>query len=82
MATVTLGGNPIEVAGRFPQVGQPAPPFTLAGKDLKDVSLGELAGVAARAVVVVDVRDRALHAGLVTEIKNQPDYEAALKALR
>jgi thiol peroxidase len=165
MATVTLAGNPIEVAGQFPQRGQTAPAFTLVGKDLKDVSLkefagkrkvlnivpsldtavcatstrkfnerasgmknavvlvisadlpfamgrfctteglanvvplsvmrgreflrnygvdiasGPLAGVAARAVVVLDENDRVLHAERVSEIKNEPDYEAAIKAL-
>jgi thiol peroxidase len=36
--TVTLGGNPIQVEGNFPQAGQQAPAFTLVGKDLADVS--------------------------------------------
>ena len=43
-STVTLAGNPIEVAGRFPQTGDQAPAFTLVGKDLADVSLASLAG--------------------------------------
>ena len=165
MATVTLAGNPIEVAGKFPQPGQTASAFTLVGKDLKDVSLkdfagkrkvlnivpsldtavcatstrkfnerasgmknavvlvisadlpfamsrfctteglanvvplsvmrgreflrdygvdiasGPLAGVAARAVVVLDEHDKVLHAERVSEIRNEPDYEAAIKAL-
>jgi thiol peroxidase len=42
---------------------------------------GPLAGVTARAVVVLDERDRVLHSELVAEIGNEPDYEAALKAL-
>ncbi|OQA94414.1 MAG: Thiol peroxidase [Chloroflexi bacterium ADurb.Bin222] len=42
--TVTLGGNPIQVEGNFPQAGQQAPAFTLVGKDLADVSLASLAG--------------------------------------
>ncbi len=41
---VTQGGNPIEVAGTFPQPGQPAPPFSLVGKDLADVTLAQFAG--------------------------------------
>ena len=44
MANVTLGGNPITVAGTFPQKGQSAPDFKLVGKDLKDVSLKDFAG--------------------------------------
>ena len=40
-----------------------------------------LAGVAARAVVVLDENDQVLHAELVAEIKDEPNYEAALKVL-
>jgi thiol peroxidase len=166
MATVTLKGNPIEVAGSFPRPGQQAPGFKLVGKDLKDVSLadfagrrkvlnivpsldtsvcatstrkfnekagglantvvlvisadlpfassrfcaaeglnnvvtlstmrgreflrnygveitsGGLAGVAARGVVVLDEKDTVLHAELVPEIGQEPNYEAALSALK
>jgi thiol peroxidase len=42
---------------------------------------GPLAGVAARAVVVLDAQDKVIHAQLVDEITHEPDYEAALKAL-
>ena len=163
--TVTLGGNPVQVVGDFPQKGQKAPAFSLVAKDLADTSLanfagkrkvlnifpsidtptcalsvrrfnqsasklsntvvlcisadlpfaqkrfcgaenienvvtlstmrgadflqhygvalasGPLAGVAARAVVVLDENDVVLHSELVGEIKNEPDYDAALKAL-
>ena len=166
MATVTLKGNPIEVAGSFPQKGQKAPAFKLVAKDLKDVSLsdyagkrkvlnivpsldtavcatstrkfnekagslanavvlvisadlpfaagrfcaaeglnnvvtlstlrgrefmkaygveitsGPLAGVTARAVVVLDENDSVLHAELVPEIAQEPNYDAALEALK
>ncbi|MFH0934542.1 MAG: thiol peroxidase [Pseudomonadota bacterium] len=41
-----------------------------------------LAGVAARAVLVLDENDRILHAELVSEIKNEPNYDAALAALK
>lgn len=164
--SVTLGGNPIQVEGQFPQAGQQAPAFTLVGKDLADVSLagfsgkrkilnifpsidtptcatsvrkfnqsagklpntvvlcisadlpfaqsrfcgaegldnvqtlstmrgrdfttnygvaissGPLAGVTARAVVVLDENDKVLHSELVPEIKSEPNYETALKALQ
>jgi thiol peroxidase len=166
MASVTLGGNPIDVNGIFPHPGDKAPAFSLVGKDLKDVSLasfagkrkvlnivpsldtptcatstrkfnekagalantavlvisadlpfamgrfctaegianvtplstmrgreflrnygveissGPLTGVSARAVVVLDENDRVLYSQLVPEIKNEPDYEAALAALK
>lgn len=45
---------------------------------LKD---GPLAGVTARAVVVLDANDKVLHAEMVSDIANEPNYEAALKAL-
>ncbi len=165
MATVTLRGNPVEVAGQLPQPGQQAPAFTLVGADLADVSLaslagkrkilnifpsvdtptcatsvrtfnakasglantvvlcisadlpfaqkrfcgaegldnvvnlstmrgaeflkdygvalasGPLAGIAARAVLVLDEQGKVLHSELVAEIADEPDYEAALRAL-
>lgn len=164
-STVTLGGNPVTVEGRFPAKGDSAPSFRLVGKDLSDVTLasfagkrkvlnifpsldtptcatsvrrfnkeasnlantvvlcisadlpfaqnrfcgaegldkvvtlstmrggafmqawgvaiasGPLAGVCARAVVVLDANDKVLHAQLVDEIRNEPDYAAALAAL-
>lgn len=166
MATVTLGGSPIDVAGNFPKVGDTAPDFRLVNKDLADVSLadfagkrkllnivpsldtgvcaesarkfnaaaaslpntvvlvisadlpfassrfcsaenlnhvitlstmrgwefkknygvdihsGPLAGVCARAVVVLDENNKVLHAELVPEIKQEPDYAAALAVLK
>jgi len=166
MATVTLKGNPIDVAGSFPQKGQKAPAFKLVAKDLKDVSLadyagkrkvlnivpsldtavcatstrkfnekasslantvvlvisadlpfassrfcaaegldnvvtlstlrgrdfmkaygveitsGPLAGVTARGVVVLDASDTVLHAELVPEIAQEPNYDAALDSLK
>ncbi len=42
---------------------------------------GPLAGLCARAVIVVDENDRVIHTELVTEIANEPNYDAALKAL-
>jgi thioredoxin-dependent peroxiredoxin len=166
MATVTLGGNPIDVAGTFPKIGDTAPDFSLVNKDLADVSLsafagkrkilnivpsldtgicaesarrfnaaatslpntavlvisadlpfasgrfcsaekldnlttlstmrgwafkkaygvdihsGPLTGVCARAVVVLDENNKVLHAELVPEIKQEPNYDAALAVLK
>lgn len=166
MAQVTLRGNPVQVDGQLPQVGQSAPAFTLVGSGLADVSLaslagkrkvlnifpsidtptcatsvrkfnaeasklantqvlcisadlpfaqarfcgaegldnvvnlstmrgaqflkdygvaiadGPLAGVAARAVVVLDENDKVLHSELVAEIGSEPNYEAAVAALK
>ncbi|TBU97788.1 thiol peroxidase [Stutzerimonas kirkiae] len=165
MTRVTLKGNPVQVDGHLPQVGQQAPAFSLVGGDLSDVTLaslagkrkvlnifpsvdtptcatsvrkfnseasrlsntlvlcisadlpfaqarfcgaeglenvislstlrsaafledygvaistGPLAGLAARAVVVLDEQDKVLHSELVAEIANEPDYAAALAVL-
>ena len=43
---------------------------------------GPLKGLTARAVVVLDARNKVLHSQLVPEIKNEPDYAAALAALK
>jgi thiol peroxidase len=166
MAGVTLGGNPITVAGKFPKKGDSAPEFSLTTKDLKEVGLkdysgkrkvlnivpsldtpvcaksirvfneragalpdtvvlvisadlpfaqgrfcsteginnvvtlstlrggdfkskygvditsGPLKGVTARAVVVLDANNKVLHSELVPEIKQEPNYDAALAALK
>ena len=44
MTQVTMRGNPIEVSGTLPQVGQQAPAFNLVGADLADVTLAKFAG--------------------------------------
>ncbi|MCE2946565.1 MAG: thiol peroxidase [bacterium] len=165
MATVTLGGNPVNIVGSLPAKGSSAADFTLTAKDLKDVSLsawagkrkilnivpsldtptcqkstrvfnekanamanavvlvvsgdlpfamsrfcgaeglenvvtlstfrnrdfhqkygvditdGPLKGLTARAVVVLDADNKVLHSQLVPEIKEEPDYAAALAVL-
>lgn len=164
MATVTLGGNPVNTVGDLPAVGSSAPSFTLAGADLSDVTAasfggkkvvlnifpsidtptcassvrtfnervagrddavvlcvsqdlpmaqarfcgaegienvttgsafrsdfgeaygvqlaeGKLAGLLARAVVVLDESGTVVHSQLVPEIAQEPDYDAALGAL-
>ena len=162
---VHFQGNPVPVAGHFPQAGEQAKPFNLVAKDLSDVSLsqyagkrkvlnifpsidtgvcaasvrkfnersgeadntvvlcisadlpfaqsrfcgaenvnnvvtlstlrgaefienygvaiadGPLKGLTARAVVVLDADNKVLHAELVPEIKQEPDYAAALAVL-
>jgi thiol peroxidase len=42
---------------------------------------GPLQGICARAVVVVDENDKVIYQQLVPEIGQEPDYEAALKAI-
>jgi len=165
MATVTLRGNAVDVAGALPVKGDKAPAFSLTNGDLADVGLaafagkkkilnifpsidtptcatsvrkfnekaasrdgvavlcisadlpfaqkrfcgaegidgvsnlstfrhsefaeaygvklasGPLAGLTARAVVVLDENDTVLHSELVAEIGSEPDYDAALAVL-
>ncbi|MDR3299415.1 MAG: thiol peroxidase [Candidatus Accumulibacter sp.] len=45
------------------------------------IASGPMAGLAARAVIVLDEQNRVLHGELVAEIKNEPDYDAAIKVL-
>ncbi|WP_295442911.1 thiol peroxidase [uncultured Thiodictyon sp.] len=42
---------------------------------------GPLAGITARAVIVLDAQDQVVYAQLVPEISQEPDYDAALAAL-
>src|SRR5260221_11254998 len=44
MATVTLKGNPVTVAGKLPRKGEGVSDFSLTGKDLGDVSLKNYTG--------------------------------------
>jgi Peroxiredoxin len=44
MSTVTLEGNPVNVAGHFLQPGDTAPSFMLVDNKLNDVSLSQFAG--------------------------------------
>ena len=43
---------------------------------------GPLLGLCARAVLVLDEHNKVIHAELVSEVANEPNYEAALKALK
>jgi thioredoxin-dependent peroxiredoxin len=40
-----------------------------------------LAGITARAVLVLDENDKVIHAQLVPEIKDEPDYDAVMAVL-
>ena len=47
-----------------------------------NLTSGVLKGVLARAVVVADANGKVLHAELVSEIANEPNYSAAINSLR
>jgi len=60
---------------------------TMRGGDFKkrygvDIASGPLKGATARAVVVLDENNKVLHSELVPEIKQEPNYDAALAALK
>jgi thioredoxin-dependent peroxiredoxin len=44
MATIKLGGNPINTNGELPNVGSKAPQFQLVKTDLSEVTLADFAG--------------------------------------
>ena len=60
---------------------------TIRGRDFHgkygvDITDGPLKGLTARAVVVLDENNKVPHSELVPEIANEPNYEAALAALK
>ncbi|MEY4923288.1 MAG: hypothetical protein RLY17_2005 [Pseudomonadota bacterium] len=60
---------------------------TLRGDDFKQaygvaITEGPLAGLTARAVVVLDTQNNVIYSELVKEITTEPDYDAALAALK
>ena len=60
---------------------------TVRGGDFKkkygvDIESGPLKGVTARAVIVLDANNKVLHSELVPEIKQEPNYDTALAALK
>lgn len=60
---------------------------TMRGREfLRDygvaIASGPLAGLAARAVIVLDENDKVLHVELVSEISQEPNYAAAKAALQ
>lgn len=46
------------------------------------ISDGALAGITARAVVIIDAQDKIIYTELVQEIGDEPDYNAAQNALK
>ncbi len=60
---------------------------TLRGQDfMKNYGIriedGPLAGLTARAVVIIDENDKVIYTELVPEIKQEPNYDAAIAALK
>jgi len=60
---------------------------TLRGSEFKyeygvEIADGALEGLTARAVIVLDENDKVIYSQLVDEITTEPDYDAALAALK
>ena len=76
MSKVTLGGNPIEVSGRFPQAGEVAPAFKLTDDTDDAVSLSDFAGKR----VVLYAYPAAMTPGCTTEACDFRDNLARLES--
>ena len=89
VALLVVSGDLPFAAGRFCEANSAADTVTLStmrnNSFAKDYGVlmadGPLAGLTARAVLVLDQNNTVLHAELVPEIAQEPDYEAALAAL-
>lgn len=44
MNTITRAGTPVQVAGKFPEAGTPAPNFKLIGDQMKEYTLADFSG--------------------------------------
>jgi thiol peroxidase len=47
-----------------------------------EISDSALAGLTARAIVIIDEQDKILYTQLVSELAHEPDYEAVFTALK
>jgi thiol peroxidase len=89
-AVLVISGDLPFAAGRFCTAEGLANVVTLStfrGKQfLRDygveITSGKLVGLAARGVVVLDANDKVIHSELVPEIAQDPNYDAALAALK
>ncbi len=86
---LVVSGDLPFAAGRFCEANSAGATVTLSTMRNQDfatnygvlIADGPLAGLTARAVLVLDENDQVLHAQLVPEITEEPDYQAALAAL-
>jgi len=89
VALLVVSGDLPFAAGRFCEANSTGSTVTLSTMRSQSfaedygvlMSDGPLAGLTARAVIVLDEQDKVLHAELVPEIAQEPDYEAALAVL-
>ena len=89
VALLVVSGDLPFAAGRFCEANSAGSTVTLSTMRSQSfaedygvlMADGPLAGLTARAVIVLDEQDTVLHAELVPEIAQEPDYEAALAVL-
>ena len=89
VALLVVSGDLPFAAGRFCEANAAGSTVTLSTMRSQSfaedygvlMADGPLAGLTARAVIVLDEQDTVLHAELVPEIAQEPDYEAALAVL-
>lgn len=84
--TTTFKGTPIRLEGHFPQAGETAPDFRYTSRFGKDygvlITSGPMRGLLARAVVIIDPKGKVIYSELVSEVTREPNYEAALRAVK
>ena len=89
VALLVVSGDLPFAAGRFCEANSAGSTVTLSTMRSQSfaedygvlMADGPLAGLTARAVIVLDEQDTVLHVELVPEIAQEPDYEAALAVL-
>ncbi len=89
VALLVVSGDLPFAASRFCETNSAANTVTLSTMRNQDFAKnygvlmadGPLAGLTARAVLVLDQDNQVVHAELVPEIAQEPDYDAALAAL-
>ncbi|WP_028456613.1 thiol peroxidase [Chitinilyticum litopenaei] len=69
MSTVMLNGTPINVGGRFPRAGDPAPSFMLVDTNLQDVALSKFWG-RKKLIAVVPSLDAAIGLTIAKKMEN------------
>lgn len=83
MAKITFKGNAVNTSGELPSVGSTAPEFALVKTDYGVLMTdGPLKGLLARSVVVLDKDGKVAYTELVEEVTNEPNYDAAIKAVK
>lgn len=89
VALLVVSGDLPFAAGRFCEANSASSTVTLSTMRNQSFAQdygvlmadGPLAGLTARAVIVLDEDNKVLHAELVPEIAQEPDYQAALAVL-